>query len=284
MPTPVLVVDSNYLAWRAAYSTGKLSHQGTGTGIIYGFLRDMLKLQRQFATTRIAFAFDMKGSTEREKIYPHYKKKRKEKEDNLTLDEIILYARVRKQITILRDEILPYIGFRNIFYQSGFEGDDVVASIVNNLGIQDAAVIVSGDKDLYQLINNKVVVWHPKADQQVKAITHQRFVELYGITPDRWVQVKALAGCSTDCVPGINGVAEKTAIQFLKGEMNSGKIKDRIEEWIETPQYLINLDLVRVPYPGTPDFILCHDRFDHNRFDKLIRRYGMYTLKEMVHI
>lgn len=283
MSTRILVVDSHFLAWRAAHTTGELSHNGEGTGVIFGFLREILSLQQKFATNQLVFCFDSPTKeSAREIAFPDYRWKRKEQKKKATGEQKQLFGRVKKQICSLREELLPYLGFKNIFSAPGFEGDDVVASIVNSDNSNEI-IVVSGDRDLYQLITNRVIVWNPKTDKQQKVITWNRFKTEMKCTPDQWIQVKAIAGCDTDSIPGVEGCGEMTAIKYLtKVHIPNKKVYFAIKNWVRSPQYLVNLDLVRIPYPGTPDFQIVSDSMNEKRFKKLVKRLGMKTLEGII--
>jgi len=113
---PWLVLDCNLLCYRAHFSTGQLSFDNNPTGVIYGFLRDINVLQTIHATKKIAFCFD-KGKPKRKEILRTYKQGRRKER---TPEEIETFNELGIQINQLRDEILPEIGFRNVFGQSGY--------------------------------------------------------------------------------------------------------------------------------------------------------------------
>ena len=111
-----------------------------------------------------------------------------------------------------------------------------------------------------------------------KTITAGWFEKEYGIGPSMWADVKALAGCPGDCVEGIVGVGEKTAIKFLTGNLKTstkayGCIIEGREIWNR------NLELVRLPYEGTPKLRLKSDEASRSRWDVVMKRLGMNTLR-----
>ena len=113
-----------------------------------------------------------------------------------------------EQATELRTDILPRIGFNNVYHQEGKEADDLLANIVL---YHDAVLIISGDTDLYQLLD-LCDIWHPTTNS---LWTAAKFHKTYGVHPEMWAHVKAVGGCSSDDIPGVKGVGEKMAIKFL---------------------------------------------------------------------
>jgi hypothetical protein len=156
-------------------------------------------------TKQIAFCFDH-GKPKRARLYPAYKANRKPE----SIEDKEHRSERNRQINLLRNEYLPAIGFKNVFWQEGYEADDLIASIVrSNARLTDIAIL-SSDKDLYQLLSPRVFMWN-----RGKKTTLQSFYQEWGIKPDRWAEVKAMAGCTSDNIEGIDGVGEKTAIKFL---------------------------------------------------------------------
>ncbi|RJQ26094.1 hypothetical protein C4577_04130, partial [Candidatus Parcubacteria bacterium] len=268
-----LFLDSPYLCWRAYHTTGHLSYNSIPTGIVFGYLKTLLDLQDNFVTTKLVHCFD-KGPSKRIELYPEYKGNRKHKSNDLSEDEIMKLKAVKNQIIKLRKEYLPEIGAKNVFSQYGFEADDVIASLCNGLPEGHEAVIVSEDHDLYQLLNSKIRIYSPRSK---KIISEESFKREWGINPSEWVMVKALAGCSSDHIKGIKGVGEKTAVKHLRNELKqSSKVYSKIlTEYSITER---NLPLVRLPFPGTKDFVLVEDRLSQSGWESLSDRLGLKSL------
>ena len=236
-----LVIDAPYLCYRAKYSTGQMSYQDDLTGVVYGFLRDVSKLSIVFSTTDFVFCFDSPTS-KRKKLFVDYKKSRTTNFETMSKEERRETRAFRKQVKELKEKWLPKIGFKNCFEVDGYEADDLIAQVC--LDSTKHVTIVSSDKDLLQCLRRrKVDVWCPRTGL---IITADSFREEYGVPPQHWARVKAIAGCSTDDVPGVVGVGEKTAVRYLRHELNekSKKFQD-----IKNNQRIIhrNLDLVRLP-------------------------------------
>lgn len=269
-----LIIDSNFLCHRAFYSLGSLQYGDMATGVLFGFFKGVFSLQERFATNDIVFCFDY-GKGKRKNFFPDYKRKRHKKE--LTEEEIELQIEFRKQVSLLRDSILPRLGYRNIFFQEGYESDDVMASICNHLSGDDTATIVTADADLLQCVRGHIDFFNPTKAQRT---TYQSFKKEWGIRAEHFWRVKALAGCKTDEVPGIKGVGEKTAVKYLRKEL---KKTSAVYKKIVSEDGLAirkrNIRLVRLPYPGTKVFRLHEDQLDDAEWGIVAEEYGFTSMK-----
>jgi hypothetical protein len=184
---------------------------------------------------------------------------------------------VQKQIKHLRSTLLPELGYRNILCEKGYEADDLIASVVDNLGEGHEAIVVARDGDYYQLLGPRCIIWNPSKG---KAVTAKSFIKEYGISPSQWADVKALAGCGTDDVEGICGIGEKTAAAFLAGKLKPTSAKHRLivrnhKIW------KLNLPLVRLPFEGTPVVKLRKDKVNEKKWKQLCNRLGFRTLQDI---
>lgn len=266
-----LILDVSYLCHRAFHTTGELTHKEIPTGVIYGFLRDVVGLCEQHDTSKVVFCFDREKNL-RKKILPSYKTKR---HLNKTPQELAAREVLMKQIKSLRMDYLPRIGFQNVLSEVGYEADDIIASVCqNSIGPDDEAIVVSADEDLFQLLSGQVRIWNP---HKGKCYTLQAFTRDFGIKPSKWARVKAIAGCKGDDVPGVDGVGDKTAAKFIRGECNedSKAFKD-IQDWL--PRVKENMRLVRLPFEGTPVFDLTPDRFSIQGWRSVLTDLGMKSL------
>lgn len=268
----IIVVDSNALAYRAKYSMIGLSHNLMQTGVIFGFLAEVLRLAQKFETSKFAFAWDSKESIRRI-IYPLYKHKRRERVK--TSEEQYLDQVSFEQFTLIRKYVLPMFGFKNVFLRRGYEGDDIIANILVNNPRKDF-VIVSNDEDLYQLLDFAPIY----SLKHKKLYTKDDFEKEYNILPDNWVDVKAIAGCSTDSVEGIKGVGPKTAIKYLKREtkdsvsdniMSNHKIIKRNFQLVDLPLVVDNEEMtpIRLSFRG--------ERFAEITFYNLCKEYDFQS-------
>jgi DNA polymerase-1 len=245
------------------------------TGIAFGLFRDILQLQDQHCTRRLVFAFE-KGVPIRKAIHPTYKRrpvtpgpKWGDHDHNNFKDE------AREQIALLRDVTLPMIGFQNVFWATGYEADDVIASVCQHLPKGDEAVIVSTDRDFYQLLSPRVSIWEPK---KTRLFTHTNLTKELHIAPAQWVDIKAMAGCVSDNVPGVNGIGERLALKYVRGLMDP---KTKKYQHIKNSEEAIEFSrkLVRLPYPGTPTFTLREDHIRPGSWRSMMSSLGIKRLE-----
>lgn len=271
--TPWLVLDTTYLCHRAFHSTGHLSYGGLRAGVTYGLLQTVASLQQLFGSDRIAFCFDS-GRSKRYDLCPTYKQKRQP----LTEDQQQLKAELGKQINLLRDEYLPTLGFRNIFYKNGYEADDFVAQVVDTLCYDrkhpEEVIMVGSDKDLYQCISPFSSLYNP---QKQRMLAFASFIEEFGIEPYYWDRVKAWAGCNSDCIPGIPGVGEKTAIKYLRRNLKDGTLYTKFKNHYDL--YRANLRLVRLPFEGTPEVTFQEDEVSEKGWHKVMSKLGIRNIR-----
>jgi DNA polymerase-1 len=272
-----LVLDCNYLCHRAKHSMGGLSNGNTPTGVIYGFIKTVIYLQEMFNTHRVIFCWDSIKNN-RYDIFPGYKQKRKSRYNELTSEEEEFEKAFRSQMKKLRRYYLKEIGYRNVFCQKGFESDDLIASICKNLPDDQQAVIITSDQDMYQCIKHNISFHSP---QKKETVTLQGFTKQYGITPKEWGMLKAIVGCSTDEVPGVRGVGEKTCLKYLKGELkDTTKAYQSITSKEGIAIYKRNRPLVILPFKGTKVFKLKKDRISEEGWKNVMKKLGMKSLRE----
>ncbi len=266
-----LILDVSCLAYRALHTVGQLTYEGMDTGVLFGVFREFKLLRERFSPTTTTFCFDGRR-LERKKIYSEYKEGRK-KESTPEQDDARqgLYS----QLELMRDELLPEIGFRNVFHRDGYEADDLIAEVCIGMPKKHTAIIISTDNDLWQLlVDGRVMIYSPT----LKALfTAKLFRDMWGIDPFLWSDVKALAGCTSDNVKGIKGVGPHKATKFLCGKMKDGEVAfGAIIEGNDV--YNRNLELVRLPFAGTPKCKLRKDQFDERAWDKVMGQFGMVSL------
>jgi DNA polymerase-1 len=272
-----LILDVNNLCWRAFHSTGKLSFAGQGTGVIYGVLNEIRNLMDLHATSRIVFCFDH-GENKRKAMSEGYKKSRAQKYLTMTPEEAEGHADLRRQIDALKKKHRPALGFKNVFYQDGYEADDVIASVVKNLPKGDEAVIVSSDKDLYQLLSPTVFMWHPVKKEMM---TEESFREKWKLGPHWWPRIKAIAGCTSDDIKGVKGAGESKAAMYLRGELKKeSKVRKDINAAKDTVR--ANLKLVKLPMEGCRVFEVEEDEVKPRAWKALTQKLGMRSMVNRV--
>lgn len=269
----MIILDANYLAWRAYYAHTAIHDEDHATGVVFGFLRDIPHLLETCTASRVVFCFDA-GCGKRREIAPDYKGSRAPGDEGAAA----VRAAVAYQIGRLRDRHLPRLGYRNIFSRGGYEADDVIASVVGALPGSVQATIVSGDSDLYQLLRPGVRVFNPRTRQHYD---HKAFAAEWGIDPVMWAHVKAAAGCPTDDVVGIRGIGEKTAARWAAGRLPPTsvaymKIRDELATLTR------NLQLVTLPFPGVGEFRLRPDKTTPAKLAAVAAELGMPSLDTTV--
>lgn len=245
-----LLIDANYLCHRAYHAMGgELSHQDMATGMLFGFFRDVVDLQERFNPGGVVFAFDH-GRGVRCNLYPEYKANRQQAYQDMSEPERVAYAAFRDQIRLLRFTLLPQCGFPNVLSVAGYEADDVIASVAKGLGPDDTGVVVSADADLLQLLSATIRIYNPRKQTDYTA---EDFRTEWGVEPSMWPHVKALAGDSGDNVPGIRGIGLKLAAKWYAGKLKPDSHAAKLIN-AGLSVHNRNIQLVRLPYPGTPTF------------------------------
>ncbi|NPV05687.1 MAG: DNA polymerase I [Syntrophaceae bacterium] len=217
-PTLYLVDGSNYV-YRAFFAIqGLTNSRGFPTNAVYGFNNMLSKLLRERKPEYIAVVFDAKGPTFRNEAFEDYKAHRKPMPDAL-----------KPQIAVIKDLVRAYrIPLLEI---EGIEADDVIGTLARKFEAEGVkVVIVSGDKDLMQLVSDGVVMVDTMKDKTYDAAGVE---ERFGVGPDRVAELLGLMGDASDNIPGVPGVGPKTALQLIRdyGSLegvlsNAGKIRN----------------------------------------------------------
>ena len=203
----LLLIDGNSIMNRAFYGIpDKTTNDGRHTNAIYGFLNIILKVIEEEQATHICVAFDLKKKTFRHEMYEAYKGTRKGMPEEL-----------HEQMPRIK-EILQAMHIR-IVEQEGFEADDLIGTLSKKGEREGFAVtILSGDRDLLQLATDTVLVRIPKTKHgktEVEDYYAKNVVETYGVTPLIFIDMKGLMGDTSDNIPGVPGIGEKTAAKLL---------------------------------------------------------------------
>src|SRR5882757_4752956 len=202
----VFLVDGSSYIFRAYHALPPLNRKSDGLQVnaVLGFCNMLWKLLRDMPPdnrpTHLAIVFDKSEITFRNKLYPDYKAHRPPAPDDL----IPQFALIREAV---RAFDLPCLE------QGGFEADDLIATYARIAGERGATTtIVSSDKDLMQLVTDKVTMYDTMKDRRIGIA---EVIEKFGVPPEKVVEVQALAGDSTDNVPGVPGIGIKTAAQLI---------------------------------------------------------------------
>ena len=218
----LVILDGNSIVNRAFYGIRQLSApDGTPTNGVYGFLAILRKLIDAEKPDSLCVAFDLKAPTFRHKRYDGYKAQRKGMPEELAV-----------QIPILK-EVLDEMGILRLELE-GYEADDLLGTVGKRCEASGwDCRIVTGDKDSFQLISDATHVCHVKSrmgQTETKEYTPELFREEYGFEPVRIIDLKALMGDSSDNIPGVPGVGEKTAMDLVQRYGTLQHIYDKLDE------------------------------------------------------
>jgi DNA polymerase I len=241
-PKHVYLIDGSSFLFRAFHAVRPLTRpDGTPVNAVYGFTQMLMKILEDTDADCLAVIFDAARITFRNDIYPAYKANRPDPPEELI-----------PQFGLVRDAVRAF----NVpaIEMSGFEADDIIATYARMAKEAGAEVtIVSSDKDLMQLINDKVSMFDAMKNQM---IGRDQVIEKFGLGPEKVVEVQALAGDSTDNVPGVPGIGVKTAAQLLTeygdletllsraGEIKQPKRREALMENADLAR--VSLELVRL--------------------------------------
>lgn len=234
MSEKLLLIDSNSLMHRAYHALPQLkSSKGQYTGAVYGFLSLFLKLVKEQQPTHIAAAFDLPGKTFRHLMYPEYKCQRKPMDPELAC-----------QVQPLKN-LITAMGIKIVAHE-GYEGDDILGTLSKKF--ETETIIVTGDRDSFQLVSPSTrIFWTRKGVTDIEIYDEARLLS-DGFTVPQYIDYKALRGDTSDNIPGIPGVGEKTAKDLLeKYESldgvyeNLGVIKGKLHDTIENNKELAYL-------------------------------------------
>lgn len=202
----LLVLDGNSILNRAFYGIKLLTTKdGRFTNAIYGFINILFSLKENYKPDAVAVAFDVKAPTFRHKLYSEYKGNRKGMPEELA-----------QQMPVLKD-LLRAMGYKLIECE-GWEADDIIGTLAKNCGNSDKCFIATGDRDSLQLVDEhiNVLLASPKAGRTETIVYDTvKIIEDKGVEPLKLTEVKALMGDSSDNIPGVAGIGEKTATDLI---------------------------------------------------------------------
>ena len=281
----LVLIDGNSLINRAFYATPLLTAKdGTPTNAVYAFVNMLVKLISDVKPKYILVAFDRKEPTFRHKMYAEYKGTRKPMPEELRL-----------QVDLLKN-VLDVMGIAR-YEQPGIEADDILGTLSRKFNAE--SLIVTGDKDSFQLVNEHTSVYFTKRGiSDVEIYDINNFSDKTGLNPPQIIDLKSLMGDSSDNIPGVSGVGEKTALNLVKtyGTLENlynnvdsltGKLKEKIEsskEIAELSKTLATIDTaVSIPlelaqttynFPFSQEVKEIFTRLD---FKNLIKRDNLFS-------
>ncbi|MEL0249325.1 MAG: 5'-3' exonuclease H3TH domain-containing protein, partial [Actinomycetota bacterium] len=246
-PGRLLVLDGHSLAYRAFYALpveNFSTSTGQPTNAVYGFTSMLVNLLRDEEPSHVAVAFDVSRRSFRTEKFPDYKATRSASPDGF-----------KGQVELIK-EVVRAFGV-NALELEGFEADDIIATLATQATTRGFTVgIVSGDRDTFQLVDERTTVLYPrKGVSDLARMTPEAIVEKYGLNPGQYADFAALRGDPSDNLPGIPGVGEKTAVTWLNAYSDlaglidhvdevGGKVGDALREAV--PQVLVNRELTEL--------------------------------------
>ncbi len=287
----LLLIDGNSIMNRAFYGLPLLSDaKGRYTNAVFGFLNILFKTIDDEAPTHLLVAFDSHAPTFRHETYKEYKGNRKGMPDEL-----------RSQMPLIR-EVLDTMNIAT-YVEDGIEADDILGSLSLRFEDEGEVTVLSGDRDLLQLASEKTKISIPRTKGGTTTTEHydyNSFMETYGFTPTQFIDVKGMMGDSSDNIPGIPGVGEKTAHKYIKKYQTleglyehiddlKGKTKEKVEANRELAfvsrdlatikrdcSIEINLEQMRLEdYLNDQTF----DLFKELNFTRLLTRFDFKTIE-----
>ncbi|MDD2465478.1 MAG: DNA polymerase I [Desulfobulbus sp.] len=261
----IYLIDGSAYIYRAYHAIKPLSNsQGLPTHAVFGFISILRRLIKERAPHYLAIAFDTRGPVFRHRLYDQYKANRPPMPDDLAAQ--IPY--IRKLVEAYRIPCLE---------DGDQEADDLIASLTTKMVAQGhRVVIVSGDKDLLQLVGPNVTLWDPMNNRLMDEAAVQ---DKYGLPPSRLLDYFALTGDSADNIPGVPGVGPKSALKFISehatleglyavaDQLKQSKTVRNIQENRE--QAFLSRDLVRLNESAEVPEEIAHYRFQEPDADKL---------------
>jgi DNA polymerase-1 len=256
-----ILVDGSGFIYRAYYALPQMTDKnGEPIGAVYGFCSILISLLNKHHSDLFCVVFDSGRDTFRSKIYPEYKGNRGETPENL-----------KKQFPLLRKACAAF-GIPSV-EQSGFEADDVIATYANKLSTSGHEVqIVSSDKDLMQLIDDKISLLDPIKS---KFIRTAEVMEKYGVLPSQMIMLQALTGDASDNIPGVSGIGPKTAAKLINefktleniyaniNEIKQQKIKEKLVNERDTLYLSLKLVTLEKNVP-IDDNVILKITYDHS--------------------
>lgn len=277
----LILVDGNSIAYRAFFALPLLSNaSGVYTNSVYGFTMMLLKILEDEQPTHMLVAFDAGKTTFRHKDYQAYKGKRQKTPGELS-----------EQFPLIK-QVLDAFGIA-CFEKNDYEADDIIGTLARTCACKDVSVrIVSGDKDLLQLVNDDVdMLLTRKGITEMEQYNPREIEKKYGLNPRQIIDLKGLMGDASDNIPGIPGVGEKTALKLLHlfpsveevvehaDELPGKKLREKVKEHRE--QALLSKKLATI-YTEVPLSLKLEDlklgQRDEKKVVELFKRLEFNTL------
>lgn len=279
MSNKLVIIDGNSIFYRSFYALPLLSNaKGEYSNAVYGFAIQIINIIQNIKPKYMAVAFDAAKKTFRNDLYSEYKATRKPMPDEL-----------RSQIEPLKN-MLKMMNIE-IVEQEGLEGDDIIG-ILSKKFLDVETIIVTGDRDSFQLVDkNTSVYFTKKGTSDVKIMGVAELKNEYGVSPKEFIELKALQGDSSDNIPGIPGVGPKTALALIQQYRNletiyenidkiTGKTREKIEENKELA--FLSRKLATIVTEGQLDVSLKDCEFDFPFNVEVFNFFKYYDFKSLI--
>jgi DNA polymerase-1 len=274
----LFLLDGSSYIFRAFYAIRHLSNsKGFPTNAIFGFTQMLLKVLKEHRSDYVAVVLDSKAPTFRSEVYKEYKANRPAMPEAL-VPQIPYIRRVIEEYHIATLEL------------EGYEADDLIGTVAKGLASEVDVVIITGDKDILQLVGDRIQVYDPMKEKRFGV---EEVVGRFGVKPEQVVEVMGLSGDAVDNIPGVPGIGEKTAIELIKtfgsienllahlDQVRSKKLKEKLEIYGEQARLSRKLATIHtdvpVQYrltdflPRTPNQNGLREIFKELEFNKLLK-------------
>ncbi|EKD58990.1 MAG: hypothetical protein ACD_56C00013G0006 [uncultured bacterium] len=278
----LILIDGNAIIHRAYHALPPFStKKGELVNAVYGFSSTLLSVIAEFKPDYVVASFDLAGKTFRHEKFEAYKATRVKGDDEL-------YAQIPRVKEVVEAFNIP------IYEKAGFEADDIIGTIATQIkknGDSIETIIVTGDMDTLQLVNDTTKVYTMRRGLSDSILYDKdRVIERYGLNPDQIIDYKALRGDPSDNIPGVKGIGEKTAVTLLqkyvaldgvyenieeiKGAVKDKLVRDKVQAYLSQELATISLD---VPIEFELEKSVLHD-YDREKIVKLFSELNFFSL------
>jgi DNA polymerase-1 len=253
----LFIIDGSYLLYRSFYAIKTLqTSSGQEVQAVFGFCRTINKLLEQFDPHYLVVAWDSRGKNFRHELYAEYKATRMAPPVSLAAQRELIW------------EYLDTVGIFHV-QKEGFEADDVIASLVSQEKDEHQIVLVCADKDMYQLLDQGILIYDPFKEKLIDA---HDFKTERGYGPEKVALYHALLGDSSDNIPGVQGIGEKTATELVKqfdslddmyenlSKISREKVRQNLEQFKDDAYLSYKLFLLKTPHLNLDEKKLAFDK------------------------
>ena len=279
-----LLIDGNNIVFRAFYAFGNQrlkTRDGMQTGAIFGFVRMLTKVLKEKKPELVAVAFDTSRNTFRKRKYPEYKAQRKPVPEELLMQLPVVHQAVEA------------LGIK-IMTHEDYEADDLLGSTAKALEANYDVEIITGDRDLLQLIDDKITVTlcH-KGVSEMKPMTPESFNQEYGFAPLGIIDLKALWGDTSDNIPGVAGIGEKKGMALVQqfgtienlytniDKVENAKMRQKLldgKDSAELSHFLATIVTDVKTFDSNSEFVWNENNLNSEAFLRFLQQYEFYSL------